>query len=135
MFLMFEYKGITIFRQNNIKDIQKYANIIQKYCIIKIFVISLHYKINERGMTLEITALNGTRYQFVEVEIFTKFVNIYAWYSNKWNRLTRTFKTMDEARAWIAELDADYVAWKNAPKVSYELPEGAYYSLTGYYGD
>lgn len=82
---------------------------------------------------IEITALNGTRYQFVEVEILTKFVNVYAWYSNKWNRLTRTFKTMDEARAWIAELDAEYVAWKNAPKISYELPEGAYYSLTGYY--
>lgn len=42
---------------------------------------------------------------------------------------------MDEARAWVAELDTEYVAWKNAPKISYELPEGAYYSLTGYYGD
>ena len=67
---------------------------------------------------LEITALNGTKYQFVEVEIFTKFVNVYAWHSNKWNRLTRTFKTMDEARAWVAELDTEYVAWKNAPKIS-----------------
>lgn len=86
-------------------------------------------------MILEITALNGRRYQFLEVEIFTKLVNAYAWYSDKWNRLTRTFKTMDEARAWVAELDAEYVAWKNAPKISSELPEGAYYSLTGYYGD
>ena len=84
---------------------------------------------------VEINALNGRRYQFVEVEIFTKFVNAYAWYSNKWNQLTRTFKTMDEAIAWIAELDAEYEAWQNAPKVKCELPEGAYYSLTGYYGD
>lgn len=86
-------------------------------------------------MILEITALNGRRYQFVEVEILTKFVNVYAWHSNKWNRLTRTFNTMDEARSWIEELNAAYGAWKNAPKVCYELPEGAYFSQSGYFGD
>ena len=84
---------------------------------------------------LEMTALNGRRYQFVEVEIFTKFVNVYAWYSEKWNRLTRTFRNLEEARAWIAELDREYVVRQNATKISYELPEGAYYSLTGFYGD
>jgi hypothetical protein len=86
-------------------------------------------------MALEITALNGIKYQFVEVEIFTKFVNVYAWYSNKWNRLTCTFKNLEDAKLWIEKMNDEYVAWKNAPKVNYELPEGAYYSITGYYGD
>ena len=35
----------------------------------------------------------------------------------------------------IEKMNDEYVAWKNAPKVNYELPEGAYYSITGYYGD
>ena len=33
------------------------------------------------------------------------------------------------------KVDAKTDIMKNAPKISYELPEGAYYSLTGYYGD
>ena len=84
---------------------------------------------------LEITALNGKRYQFVEVEIFTKFVSVYAWYSNKWNRLTRTFQNLEEAQAWVDEMNTEYVASKNVPKVRYEMPAQAYYSITGYYGD
>lgn len=46
-------------------------------------------------MALEITALSGRRYQFVEVEILTHFVSVYAWYSDKWNRLTCTFPNME----------------------------------------
>ena len=86
-------------------------------------------------MTLEMTTLNGRGYLFVEVEIFTKFVSAYAWYSGKWNRLTRTFQNLEDAKDWVAKMDEDYIAKQNAHKISYELPEGAYSTLTGYYGD
>jgi hypothetical protein len=32
-------------------------------------------------------------------------------------------------------MEADYIAAKNAPKEVYTMPAGAYYSITGYYGD
>lgn len=85
--------------------------------------------------TLEITSTTGTKYKFVEFQIFGTIVNAYSWYSNKWNRLSITFHSLEEAEEWVKELDRKYEIRKNAPKETYTLPEGAYYSITGYYGD
>ena len=85
--------------------------------------------------TLEITSAAGTNYQFVEFTIFGTCVNAYAWYSNKWNSLTVSFKSLEEAQEWVKKLDRKYIAQKNAPKIESTMPASAYYSITGYYGD
>lgn len=109
--------------------------VIQNYCTIKIFVISLYYKIRDKDMTLEMTSAAGTKYQFVEVSFLGTYVSAYSWYSNKWNRLTVSFKSLEEAQEWVKELDRKYIAQKNAPKIESTMPASAYYSITGYYGD
>ena len=85
--------------------------------------------------TLEMTSAAGTKYQFVEVSFLGTYVSAYSWYSNKWNRLTVHFKSLEEAQEWVKELDRKYEAHKNAPKIEYTMPASAYYSITGYYGD
>lgn len=85
--------------------------------------------------TLEITALSGTKYMFVEFTIFSKVVNTYAWYNNRWNRLTTTFHSLEEAQEWVENLNRDYQKQKNAPKTASTMPASAYYSITGYFGD
>lgn len=85
--------------------------------------------------TLEITSAAGTKYQFVEVTFLGTYVSAYAWYSNKWNRLTVSFKSLEEAQEWVKELDRKYEAQKNAPKIENRMPQSGYYSITGYYGD
>lgn len=85
--------------------------------------------------TLEITALSGTKYMFVEFTIFSKVVNTYAWYNNRWNRLTTTFHSLEEAQEWVNKLNRDYQEQKSKPKTAYTMPTSAYYSITGYYGD
>ena len=42
---------------------------------------------------------------------------------------------LEDAEAWVKKLDADYIAWKNAPKVENTMSAESYYSITGYYGD
>ena len=86
-------------------------------------------------MTLEMTSAAGTKYQFVEVTFLETYVSAYAWYSNKWNRLTVSFKSLEEVQEWVKELDRKYEAQKNAPKIENRMPQSAYYSITGYYGD
>ena len=93
---------------------------------------------NTKGMenrTLEMTSAAGTKYMFVEFEIFGTVVNAYSWFRDRWNRLTVSFKSLEEAQEWIKELDRKYEAQKNAPKVENTMPTSAYYSITGYYGD
>lgn len=85
--------------------------------------------------TLEITSTTGTKYKFVEFQIFGTIVNAYSWYSNKWNRLSITFHSLEEAEEWVKELDRKYIARKNAPKTENTMPASAYYSITGYFGD
>lgn len=85
--------------------------------------------------TLEITSTTGTKYKFVEFQIFGTIVNAYSWYSNKWNRLSITFHSLEEAEEWVKELDRKYIAQKNAPKTEKTMPASAYYSITGYFGD
>ncbi len=85
--------------------------------------------------TLEITAQSGTKYKFVEFTIFGKVVSTYAWYNDKWNRLTTTFHSLKEAKEWVNKLNRDYQEQKNKPKSTYTMPASAYYSITGYYGD
>jgi len=85
--------------------------------------------------TLEMTSAAGTKYQFVEVTFLGTYVSAYAWYSNKWNRLTVSFKSLEEAQEWVKELDRKYEAQKNAPKIENRMPQSGYYSITGYYGD
>lgn len=84
---------------------------------------------------LETTSVAGTKYQFVEFTIFGTCVNAYAWYSNRWNRLTTSFHSLEEAEEWVKELDRKYIAQKNAPKTENTMPASAYYSITGYFGD
>lgn len=85
--------------------------------------------------TLEITAQSGTKYMFVEFTIFSKVVNTYAWYNNRWNRLTTTFHSLEEAQEWVNKLNRDYQEQKSKSKTTYTMPASAYYSITGYYGD
>ena len=85
--------------------------------------------------TLEITSTTGTKYKFVEFQIFGTIVNAYSWYSNKWNRLSITFHSLEEAEEWVKELDRKYIAQMNAPKTEKTMPASAYYSITGYFGD
>ena len=85
--------------------------------------------------TLEMTSAAGTKYQFVEVTFLGTYVSAYAWYSIKWNRLTVSFKSLEEAQEWVKELDRKYEAQKNAPKIENRMPQNGYYSITGYYGD
>lgn len=86
-------------------------------------------------MTLEITSATGRKYQFVEFKIFNTIVNAYCWYSNKWNRLTTSFNSLEEAQEWIKEMDRKYFEDLNAPKTLHTMPASAYYSINGYYGD
>ena len=65
--------------------------------------------------TLEITAKNGISYKFVEWTLFRTMVDTYSWYNNKWNRIGKSFDSMEDAKAWIEELNADYEARMNAP--------------------
>ena len=69
--------------------------------------------------TLEMTSAAGTKYQFVEVSFLGTYVSAYSWYSNKWNRLTVHFKSLEEAQEWVKELDRKYEAHKNAPKIQH----------------
>lgn len=85
--------------------------------------------------TLEITAMSGTKYRFVEFQIFDTIVNAYSWFNNKWNRLTRNFHSLEEAEEWVKELNRKHEAQKNAQKEVHAMPESAYYSITGYFGD
>lgn len=50
-------------------------------------------------------------------------------------RSTTSFRTLAEAEEWFDKLEADYIAWQNRPKINYDILEGGYYSITGYYGD
>lgn len=84
---------------------------------------------------LEITAANGTRYQFVEWTLFRTMVDTFSWYNGKWNRIGKSFDSMDEAQAWVEELNQKYEARKNEPARTSTMPASAYYSITGYYGD
>lgn len=87
-----------------------------------------------KNRTLEISAA-GTKYQFVEVTFLGTYVSAYSWYNNKWNRLTVSFKSLEEAQEWVKELDRKYEAQKNAPMIENRMPQSAYYSITGYFGD
>lgn len=84
---------------------------------------------------IEMTSRNGMRYQFVEWTLFRTQVETYAWYSGKWNRIGRVFDSFDDASKWVKELDRQYDARMNAPKATVAMPQSAYYSITGYYGD
>ena len=81
------------------------------------------------------TLSNGYTYEVVE-----NFLGGYNMYfkganSDKFSRSTKSFRSLNEAEEWFETMEAGYIAAKNAPKVSYTLPEGAYYSITGYFGD
>ena len=81
------------------------------------------------------TLSNGYTY-----EVIKNFLGVYNLYfkderSDRFRKSTKSFKSLKEVEVWIEKMNDEYVAWKNAPKVNYELPEGAYYSITGYYGD
>lgn len=85
--------------------------------------------------TLEITSESGTKYQFVEFSLWRTMVNAYSWYNGKWNRLSVSFNSLEEAQEWVENLNRDYQKQKNAPKTASTMPASAYYSITGYYGD
>lgn len=84
---------------------------------------------------IEITSRNGMRYQFVEWTLFRTRVETYAWYNDRWNRTGRFFDSFEAAVEWVRELDRQHDARMNAPKVAVSMPQSAYYSITGYYGD
>ena len=80
--------------------------------------------------TIEMTTTDGRRYQFVQT--FSDMVSTYAWYDNKFNHISKTFKSMDEAAAWIEELNMPPREWKH---IECAVPDD-YYGVPGrYYGD
>lgn len=85
--------------------------------------------------TLEITAKNGIKYQFVEFRLFGISVNAYSWFRDRWNRLSISFNSLAEAEEWVNQLNEKYEAQKNERRFESKMPQSAYYSMTGYYGD
>lgn len=81
------------------------------------------------------TLSNGYTYQVTQN--FFGGYNLYYKDSrmSEFRRSTTSFRTLEEAEEWFEKHEADYLAWKNAPKEIFTMPEGAYYSITGYYGD
>lgn len=80
--------------------------------------------------TIERTLNNKLTYRFTEV--FTNFISTYCFYDNKWNHISKDFKSWEEVDKWCDEM--------NAPKkpVSFEPVEvpDDYYGRPGvYYGD
>ena len=55
--------------------------------------------------TLEITAKNGIRYQFVEFRLFGISVNAYSWFRDRLNRLSISFNSLAEAEEWVNQLN------------------------------
>lgn len=80
-------------------------------------------------MKKNITLNNGTEYEFIE--IFPNFISTYCKWGEKWNHISKDFRSWDEVNAWVNEM--------NAPKKPYTMPvemsNSEYYSITGYYGD
>ena len=87
--------------------------------------------------TLERKSLNGFTYQFVEWMLFGKpMVSTYFKMEKdtKFSRNSKTFNTLEEANAWVDELDAKVLAPKQESK-PLEIPAN-YYGVRGrYYGD
>lgn len=112
-------------------------DIIDLSCIFVTTKGNKQGNINQRAMekAIEITSRNGMRYQFVEWTLFRTLVDAYCWFNNRWNRLGRSFNSFAEAEAWVAELDARHESVDSTPQSAAQMPEGAYYSITGYYGD
>ena len=86
--------------------------------------------------TLERKSLNGFTYRFVEWKIFGHTtVSTYFKMENDadFSRCTRTFNSLEEANAWVDELDAPKL--KNVKYIPLEVPAD-YYGVPGrYYGD
>ena len=87
--------------------------------------------------TLERKSLNGFTYQFVEWMLMGR-TTVSTYFKmekdTKFSRSTKTFNTLEEANAWVDELDAKALA----PKPVFtpcEIPSD-YYGVRGrYYGD
>ena len=84
---------------------------------------------------IEISSKNGQRYQFVEWTLFRTQVETYCWYDDRWNKIGMNFNSLNEAMNWVKELDARYEDRRTLRKPTIPMPQSAYYSLTGYYGD
>ncbi len=87
--------------------------------------------------TLERKSLNGFTYQFVEWDYCGRtIVSTYFNMENdtKFSRNSKTFNTLEEANAWVDELDAKVLA----PKPEFKpctIPDD-YYGVRGrYFGD
>lgn len=86
--------------------------------------------------SIEITTSYGTEYKFVEYPgIFGgSDVHTYSKWDGQWHKITKFFKSLDEARQWIAELEEQHNAPQPEPK-PLVIPDG-YYGVPGrYYGD
>lgn len=87
--------------------------------------------------TLERKSLNGFTYRFVEWMLFGKpTVSTYFKMEKdtKFSSSTKIFNTLEEASAWVDELDAKALAPKEEYKPC-EIPDD-YYGVPGrYYGD
>lgn len=81
------------------------------------------------------TRSNGYTYEVVQ-----NFLGGYSLYykgagMTDFKRNTVSFRSLEEAEKWFEKTEADFLAWKNAPKANNNIPAGSYYSITGYYGD
>lgn len=87
--------------------------------------------------TIEVSAANGFRYQFVE---FLGHILTYYWDTcyGKWMRNSKTFNTFDEAIAWAEDFGKkETKAVEITPEYlkAFEVPDD-YYGVRGrYYGD
>lgn len=81
---------------------------------------------------MERTLKNGMQYRFHTGIFGTIFTEAY--YGGKWNRITRSFKTMTEAEEWCAQMDYDFEHPKFTTSVSVP-PDDEYSDFSKYYGD
>ena len=81
---------------------------------------------------MERTLKNGTRYSIYE--LFKGYVVMDAFYNGKWNRLTRNFKSIDEAMKWCDK--EDYEFEHPAPDVPMTpVPDDYYDDTRRFFGD
>lgn len=85
--------------------------------------------------TIEITSKNGRRYQFVEWTLFRTIIETYCWYDGHWNRIGIDFNSFEDATEWVKNMDRQFDARKTTTYNTVPMPQSAYYSITGYYGD
>ena len=86
--------------------------------------------------TIEITALNGYTYRFIELDgLFGKYIDTYFSYkSDEFRQSCKKFNDFDEARAWVREIEQKMKSYRPITE-NIVLPDNYYNDTSRYYGD